>query len=97
MRRAPMRIGSVVPKAAPLAALILLLAQSANAADIKVMISGGFNAAYRDLIAEFERTTGHKLTTSEGASMGGAPDSIPSRLARGEDADRFDPRRFGCG
>ena len=82
-----MRIGSVVPKTAPLAALILLLAQSASAAEIKVMISGGFNAPYRDLIADFERTTGHKLTTSEGASMGGAPDSIPSRLARGEDAD----------
>ena len=82
-----MRIRSVVLKTAPLAALILLLAQSASAAEIKVMISGGFNAAYRDLIADFERTTGHRLTTSEGASMGGAPDSIPSRLARGEDAD----------
>jgi molybdate transport system substrate-binding protein len=83
-----MRIGRLTRRAVPLAAFVLLiLARAPNAAEIRVMISGGFNAAYRDLIADFERSTGHKLTTSEGASMGGAPDSIPSRLARGEEAD----------
>lgn len=51
------------------------------------MISGGFSAAYRDLVADFERSTEHKVTTSSGASMGGAADSIPSRLARGEPVD----------
>jgi molybdate transport system substrate-binding protein len=83
-----MRTRSLIARTAALGAVILLLLTGATtAAEIKVMISGGFSAAYQDLVAEFERSTGHKLTTSAGASMGGAPDSIPSRLARGEPAD----------
>jgi molybdate transport system substrate-binding protein len=82
-----MRLGSFIARAPLAGAFLLLLIDVPGAAEIKVMISGGFNAAYRDLIADFERSTGHKLTTSEGASMGGAPDSIPTRLARGEGAD----------
>ena len=83
-----MRIPSLVPKTAALAAVVVfLIAGATSAAEITVMISGGFNAAYQDLIADFERSTGHKLTTLEGSSMGGAPDSIPVRLARGEAAD----------
>jgi molybdate transport system substrate-binding protein len=68
-------------------AFLLVVAGVAPAAEIKVMISGGFTAPYLELTPEFERATGHKLATSSGASMGGAPDSIPSRLARGEPAD----------
>jgi molybdate transport system substrate-binding protein len=86
-RRTVMRLGSLASRASSLGVAILLVVGAADAAEIKVMISGGFSAAYHDLIAEFERATGHKLTTSAGASMGGAPDSIPSRLARGEGAD----------
>ena len=82
-----MRLGSFITRAPLAGAFLLLLIDVPGAAEIKVMISGGFNAAYRDLITDFERSTGHNLTTSEGASMGGAPDSIPARLARGEDAD----------
>ena len=51
------------------------------------MVSGAFSAAYKVLIADWERSTGHKVTTVSGASMGGAPTSIPSRLGRGEPAD----------
>jgi len=82
-----MRMGSLASRAASLGIAMLLVLGATEAAEINVMISGGFNAAYRDLIADFERTTGHKLTTAEGSSMGGAPDSIPVRLARGEAAD----------
>ncbi|HUP97257.1 MAG TPA: substrate-binding domain-containing protein [Usitatibacter sp.] len=57
------------------------------AAEIHVMTSGGFTAAYKELTPDFERATGHKISTAYGASMGGAPDAIPSRLARGEHAD----------
>ena len=56
-------------------------------AEIRVMTSGGFTAAYRELTPQFERETGHKVSTAYGASQGGAPDSIPSRLARGEPVD----------
>lgn len=68
-------------------ASLLLFAGTATAAEIKVMISGGFSATYRDLVPQFERATKHKILTSTGASMGGAFDSIPSRLQRGEPAD----------
>jgi molybdate transport system substrate-binding protein len=59
----------------------------ASAAEIRVMSSGGFTAAYRTLIDAFEKETGHTLVSSYGASMGDAPDAIPQRLARGEPAD----------
>ena len=66
---------------------LLLLATAASAAQIIVMTSGGFTAPLLEVIPEFERATKHKVTTVFGASTGGAPDSIPVRLARGEPAD----------
>jgi molybdate transport system substrate-binding protein len=60
---------------------------TAEIREIRVITSGGFTAAYNILAPEFERATGIKLITSYGASSGGAPDSIPSRLSRGEAAD----------
>ena len=70
-----------------IAAAGILLAGSALAAEIRVMTSGGFTEAYKNLTPDFERSTGHKVETAYGASQGGAPDSIPSRLARGEPVD----------
>ena len=58
-----------------------------EAAEIRVMISGGFMEAYRQVLPGFEAQTGHRVITIGGASMGNAPDSIPVRLARGEAAD----------
>ena len=73
--------------AAFLLAAALLSAQAASAAQITVMVSGGFSEALTELAPQFERATGHRIVTVNGASMGGAPDSIPSRLGRGEPAD----------
>jgi molybdate transport system substrate-binding protein len=70
-----------------LAASLLLLAGAASAAEIKVMTSGGFTAAYNELTPQYEKATQDKVATAYGASTGGAPDSIPSRLERGEPAD----------
>ena len=50
------------------------------------MTSGGLAAAFNELGPQFEEATGIRLTTAYGASTGGAPDSIPVRLDRGEDA-----------
>ena len=55
--------------------------------DLKVVTSGGFAAAYEVLAPQFEAATGITLVTSFGASSGGAPDSIPVRLERGEEFD----------
>jgi molybdate transport system substrate-binding protein len=82
-------------KTAPLAsrtvglsvACILLFASAARAEEIRVMTSGAFTAAYLQIIPEFERTTRNTIVTAYGASMGNAPDSIPSRLQRGEPVD----------
>jgi len=70
------------------AVLIACLAASpATAADIKVMISAGFFSVYAELGPAFEKSTGHKLVTTRGPSLGDSPEAIPTRLARGEQAD----------
>ena len=66
---------------------VLFVTNYARGAEIRVMISGGFSAAYLELVPEFERATGHTVMTTRGISMGNAPDSIPSRLQRGEPVD----------
>jgi molybdate transport system substrate-binding protein len=59
----------------------------AHADEVVVMTSGAFTAPYLEAAPLFERATGHTLVTVFGASTGGAADSIPTRLARGEPAD----------
>ena len=66
---------------------VLLLAGSASAAEVRVMISGGMTAAYNVLVPEFERATGNKVLTAYGPSMGTTVNAIPIRLERGEPAD----------
>ena len=51
---------------------------------LQVITSGGFSAAYDLLARQFEAESGIRLETARGASSGGAADSIPSRLERGE-------------
>jgi molybdate transport system substrate-binding protein len=68
-------------------AVILLLTGAANAAEVRVMISGGLTAAYNALVPEFERLTGNKVITAYGPSMGTTVNAIPVRLERGEPAD----------
>jgi molybdate transport system substrate-binding protein len=83
-----MRIGSIFIRATvSVVASILLLAGTADAAEVKVMISGGFSAAYRTLVPEFERATKNTVATVSGPSMGATPEAIPNRLHRGEPAD----------
>jgi molybdate transport system substrate-binding protein len=65
----------------------LLLSSAANAAEVRVMISGGLTAAFKALVPEFERTTGHTVLIAYGPSMGTTINAIPVRLARGEPAD----------
>ena len=64
-----------------------LTASRAGATDINVMISGGFSAAHRILVPEFERATGNKVVTISGPSMGDTPQAIPNRMQRGEPVD----------
>src|SRR6187399_505602 len=70
-----------------IAVVALSVPGSASAADVQVMISGGFYEAYAELGPAFERASGHHLITTRGPSMGDSPEAIPTRLARGEFAD----------
>ncbi len=63
------------------------LAGAAQAAEIRVVSSGGFAAAFRALAPAFEQATGHTLVTGWGPSMGQTVDAVPARLARGEPID----------
>jgi molybdate transport system substrate-binding protein len=65
----------------------LVIARPAKADEIRVMTSGAFTEAYQQLVQQFQRTTRHTVVTTFGASMGGAQDSIPVRLSRGEPVD----------
>ena len=87
------RVALLLVVATALATCALLLrgapvaAQTEAPAGVAVVTSGGLAAAYDRLAPRFEAESGIRLVTAYGASTGGAPDSIPVRLARGE---RFD-------
>jgi molybdate transport system substrate-binding protein len=70
-----------------MAAALLLIAGTASAADVRVMISAGYFRVYAELGPAFEQATGNHLITVRGPSMGDSPEAIPARLARGEVAD----------
>jgi molybdate transport system substrate-binding protein len=70
-----------------LAVLIVLALPAASYAQLKVIASGGFSAAYKNLLPEFERTSGITVTTTSGASMGDGPNTIPNQVRRGVPAD----------
>jgi molybdate transport system substrate-binding protein len=82
-----MKPGSLVRYLSALGVATLLTAGAASAADIRVMISAGFFGAYSELGPMFERASGHHLVTTRGPSMGDSPETIPTRLGRGEAAD----------
>jgi len=65
----------------------LFLVSSTFAADIHVITSGAFAEALKTLVPEYERQSPNKVIISYGSSMGAAPDSIPTRLGRGEKFD----------
>jgi molybdate transport system substrate-binding protein len=57
------------------------------AAHLNVLISGGFSAAYEQLLPEFMRASDIEVTTGSGASQGTGPQTIAAQLARGVPAD----------
>jgi molybdate transport system substrate-binding protein len=74
-------------RVAALLAGLTLICSTASAAEVHVMISAGFYRVYSEWAPQFERSTGHRLITTRGPSMGDSPEAIPARLARGEHAD----------
>ena len=65
----------------------LLAACAVRADEIKVVTSGGFTAAYLELVSPYEASTHNKLVTEFGPSMGTTHNAIPIRLQRAEAID----------
>ena len=59
----------------------------ASAAEITVVTSGAFTAAYLELVPQYEHATHDKLVTEFGPSLGTTVNAIPMRLQRGEAID----------
>lgn len=60
----------------------LLALPAASFAQLKVMMSGGFAAAYQEILPEFESTTGVTVTTIRGHRKGtGLTPSAPNFVA----------------
>ena len=69
---------------------MLVALPSPSPAQVRVLISGGFSAAYQELLPQFEKSTGITVTTTRGASEGGGPTgptTISAELHRGQPAD----------
>ncbi|MCC8537001.1 substrate-binding domain-containing protein [Xanthomonas axonopodis pv. poinsettiicola] len=64
-----------------------VLCATATAHELTVMTSGGFSAAFERLAPQYSEQAGVEIQTVHGPSMGKTPQSIPSRLKRGEHAD----------
>ncbi len=67
-------------------AMIAVLPSDA-AAQLNVIVSGGFTPAYKEVLPTFERTIGITVSTGSGASQGSGPDTIGAQLRRGVPAD----------
>ena len=52
-----------------------------------VLVSGVFHAAYEDVLPQFERDADIKVEAKLSPSLGDSPQSVESRLSRGEEAD----------
>lgn len=84
----PKKVSKVATKVGALClCAAALMQQAACAAEVHVLISGGFSAALADLVPQFEHATKHKVITSRGGSLGKEPTSIPGRLHGGQRAD----------
>jgi len=70
-----------------LVASLATLVHPATAAELRVMISGGYAATFLEIAPIFEKESGNTVTVIRGPSMGETPEAIPNRLRRGEAAD----------
>jgi molybdate transport system substrate-binding protein len=69
------------------AVVCLTAMPTTTAAQVRVLISGGFRAPYNEVLPEFERSSGIKVMTAAGMSQGTSPTVILAQLRRGVQAD----------
>jgi molybdate transport system substrate-binding protein len=71
----------------PFLLTVALLSSPASFGQLKVITSGGFAAAYNELVPAFEKSSGIAVSTKRFASQGGGPNTIPAQLRGGAAAD----------
>src|SRR5438132_6270860 len=76
-------------------ALAIVAWPTASFAQVKVIISGGFSAAFTRLVPEFEKNSGITVSTTTGGSQGNGPNTIGAQLGRGVPADVVIMNRAG--
>lgn len=76
-------------------AIAIVAVPVASFAQVKVIISGGFSAAYQQLLPEFEKSSGITVTTTTGGSQGNGPNTIGAQLRRGVPVDVVIMNRAG--
>src|SRR3954452_24533925 len=91
-----------LPTATAVRGTIVMVAMMLNAptvalAELNVLMSDGFGGAYEQLLPEFERTSGIKVTTRSGASQGTGPQTIGAQIAHGVPVDVVILSREGLG
>jgi molybdate transport system substrate-binding protein len=74
---------------------MFIILPAASPAQVRVLMSGGFSAAYQELLPEFQKTTGITVTTARGPSQGDGPNTIGAQLRRGVPADMVIMSRNG--
>jgi molybdate transport system substrate-binding protein len=72
-----------LPQILIFAITVFFASPTASHAQVKVLMSGGFSAAYQELLPEFQNTTGIAVSTSQGDG----PNTIGAQLRRGVPAD----------
>jgi molybdate transport system substrate-binding protein len=72
---------------APVLVILGLTAGTAAGAEIRVMVSSGFAAAFRQIAPEFERSTTHEVNATYGPSSGQGGDTLSGRLGHEAGAD----------
>lgn len=73
----------------------VMMTPAASFAQVNVLMSNGFSAAYQKLLPEFERSSGTKVVTTSGSSQGNGPTTIGAQLQRGVSADVVIMNRAG--
>jgi molybdate transport system substrate-binding protein len=68
-------------------AITMLALPTPSPAQVRVLMSGGFSAAYQELLPQFQNTTRITVTTARGASQGDGPNTIGAQLRSAVPAD----------
>jgi len=77
----------IAAHARPLLLAVAFLSSPALFGQLNVITSGGFAAAYQELLPEFEKSSGLAFSTKRFASQGSGPNTIPAQLRAGAAAD----------